>query len=175
VGKVAGIVLSWVISPLFSAFFAIALFLFTRHFILRSPHHATRVYACFPLFVFIAVTVNTMFVILKGMKSLKLAGKLSDDEDAQVWIVLVISAAFALLASLFTTFVILPSIRNQIVLAKATREKEAADELEEQKKKFPERFQMPVSPPVPRGKKLHYFLTALVRGNGLERYPQDPS
>ena len=63
VGKVAGIVLSWVISPVFSGFFAVILFLATRHFILRSAHHATRVYAFFPALVFICVLVNCMFTL----------------------------------------------------------------------------------------------------------------
>jgi sodium-dependent phosphate transporter len=119
VGKVAGIVLSWFISPIFSGIFAVILFLATRHLILRSPHHATRVYSAFPVLVFICVTVNAMFVLLKGMKSLKIAKQLSDDEDEQPWIVLGISAAVGVFAAAFTTFALLPKIRAAVAAAKA--------------------------------------------------------
>ena len=72
VGGVAGIVLSWVISPVFSGLFAMAFFAITRAAILRHPNSFLRGIASFPIFVGVTVTLNIFLIIYKGAKGIGL-------------------------------------------------------------------------------------------------------
>ena len=72
VGGVAGIVLSWVISPVFSAVISSTLYGIIRQFIMRSEHSFTRTKYLFPVLVGGTVTLNSFFIIYKGAKGLDL-------------------------------------------------------------------------------------------------------
>ena len=72
VGGVSGIVLSWLISPLFSAIISSTLYTTIRQFILRSPHSFNRTKYLFPVLVGGTVSLNTFFIIYKGAKGLEL-------------------------------------------------------------------------------------------------------
>ena len=72
VGGVAGIVLSWVISPVFSAVISSTLYGIIRQFIMRSEHSFTRTKYLFPVLVGGTVTLNSFFIIYKGAKGLGL-------------------------------------------------------------------------------------------------------
>ena len=64
---VVGIVISWVLSPFLSAFFAVALFWGVRKFILRSKNSFNRALNFYPLLIFLAVWINVFFIISKGV------------------------------------------------------------------------------------------------------------
>ena len=64
---VIGIVLSWIISPVLSAIFAVLLFLFVRTLVLRSSHAFNRSVLFYPVLVVLAVWINVFFVISKGI------------------------------------------------------------------------------------------------------------
>lgn len=70
VGGVSGIVLSWVVSPLFSAVFASTLFGIIRHAILRHDNSFDRTSFLFPVIVGGTVTLNAYYIIFKGAKGL---------------------------------------------------------------------------------------------------------
>ncbi len=70
VGGVSGIVLSWVVSPLFSAVFASSLFGIIRSFILRSENSFDKTSVLFPVIVGGTVTLNAYYIIFKGAKGL---------------------------------------------------------------------------------------------------------
>ena len=72
VGGVAGIVLSWVISPVFSAVISSTLYGIIRQVIMRSEHSFTRTKYLFPVLVGGTVTLNSFFIIYKGAKGLDL-------------------------------------------------------------------------------------------------------
>tara|TARA_X000000368_G_scaffold64865_1_gene46273 strand:- start:9552 stop:11093 length:1542 start_codon:yes stop_codon:yes gene_type:complete len=72
VGGVAGIVLSWIISPIFSAIIASTLYSVIRAFILRSSNSFGRTSYLFPIMIGGTVTLNTFFIIYKGAKGLDL-------------------------------------------------------------------------------------------------------
>lgn len=80
VGGVAGIVMSWVFSPVLSGAFAAVLFFFVRTTVLRSANSFQRSFFVLPGLVFLAVSVNLMFMIYKGA-----SGKGSDElSEAQI-------------------------------------------------------------------------------------------
>ena len=72
VGGVAGIVLSWVLSPLFSAMISSTLFVVIRQVILRSKDSFERTTYLFPVLIGGTVTLNCFFIIYKGAKGLGL-------------------------------------------------------------------------------------------------------
>ena len=72
VGGVSGIVLSWFLSPLFSAIFASGLFYILRIFVLRHDFETKRINWTYPLLIGTTMTINTFFIIYKGAKGLGL-------------------------------------------------------------------------------------------------------
>jgi sodium-dependent phosphate transporter len=72
VGGVGGIVASWVISPVFSALIAIALFGTTRALVLRKKFESMRSNIAYCILVGSVVTINSFFIIYKGAKGLGL-------------------------------------------------------------------------------------------------------
>jgi len=78
---VVGIVISWFISPLLSAFFAVLMFLFVRTFILRSKNAFSRALKFYPVLIFLAVWINVFFIISKGISK-----KICPKEDGDNWL-----------------------------------------------------------------------------------------
>mgnify|MGYP001174351299 CR=1 FL=1 len=72
IGGVSGIILSWVISPLFSAIFAGILFGSLRKFVLRLKDSFKFCIYVFPLIVGCTVTLNTFYIVYKGAKGIGL-------------------------------------------------------------------------------------------------------
>uniref|UniRef100_A0A7S3YL53 Phosphate transporter n=1 Tax=Lotharella globosa TaxID=91324 RepID=A0A7S3YL53_9EUKA len=71
-GGVSAVVLSWVLSPVFSAIVAGALFFLIRSCVLRSEHAFMRSIYTYPLLVGFTLTLNTFYIIYKGSKSIDL-------------------------------------------------------------------------------------------------------
>ncbi|CAM9643878.1 unnamed protein product [Ectocarpus sp. 6 AP-2014] len=69
---VSAIVASWALSPVFSAVIAVALFLFMRTFVLRSPDSHKRAINVFPFLVTVTIATNVFFIVYKGAKGLGL-------------------------------------------------------------------------------------------------------
>ena len=72
VGGVSGIVMSWLVSPLFSAAFSSALFGMIRQLVLRSENSFNRTTYLFPVLIGSVVTLNAFFIVYKGAKGLGL-------------------------------------------------------------------------------------------------------
>jgi len=72
VGGVGGIVLSWFISPLFSALIAMLVFYSTRACVLRHNFNTKRLNFVYPVLIGSTITINTFFIIYKGAKGLEL-------------------------------------------------------------------------------------------------------
>ena len=72
VGGVGGIVLSWFISPLFSAIIAAFVFQTLRTFVLRHEFKSERINWTYPILIGSTMTINTFFIIYKGAKGLGL-------------------------------------------------------------------------------------------------------
>ncbi|CAN0424093.1 unnamed protein product [Pylaiella littoralis] len=69
---VSAIVASWALSPVLSGIIAVALFLFVRTFVLRSPNSYKRAIIIFPFLVLATIAVNVFFIVYKGAKGLGL-------------------------------------------------------------------------------------------------------
>jgi len=82
VGGVSGIVLSWVISPLFSAILAMIYFAIIRVSVLRRKNSFDKAFWSFPFFVGITITLNLFLIIYKGAKGVGL-------DDIELWVALV--------------------------------------------------------------------------------------
>ena len=72
VGGVSGIVMSWFLSPIFSALFASFIFYMTRFTVLRKENSFNHSYKTFPIFVGLTIALNTFFIIYKGGKGIGL-------------------------------------------------------------------------------------------------------
>ena len=72
IGGVSGIVLSWFISPVFSAIISSSIFLSLRSFVLRKPYTSNRVIIFYPCLVSITLLINCFFIIYKGAKGIGL-------------------------------------------------------------------------------------------------------
>ena len=72
VGGVGGIVMSWFLSPLFSAIIAIVVFAITRTSVLRKEFESYRINWAYPVLIGSTMTINTFFIIYKGAKGLGL-------------------------------------------------------------------------------------------------------
>tara|TARA_B100000214_G_scaffold374483_1_gene357392 strand:- start:1386 stop:2897 length:1512 start_codon:yes stop_codon:yes gene_type:complete len=68
-GGFIGVVLSWFISPLISGIISIVIFIVVRR-ILRSRNPFVNSVRVYPFFVFVCVTIITLFMLMKGIKSL---------------------------------------------------------------------------------------------------------
>lgn len=72
VGGVIGIVMSWVISPLFSGLLSSLLFALVRSQVLRYPYESKRLNYIYPLLLGGTLVINSFFIIYKGAKGLGL-------------------------------------------------------------------------------------------------------
>ena len=72
VGGVGGIVLSWFLSPLFSAIIACCVFSAVRCSVLWSDFNSKRLNFVYPILIGSTITINTFFIIYKGAKGLGL-------------------------------------------------------------------------------------------------------
>ena len=72
IGGVSGIVLSWFISPVFSAIISSSIFLSLRSFVLRKPYTSNHVIIFYPCLVSITLLINCFFIIYKGAKGIGL-------------------------------------------------------------------------------------------------------
>ena len=72
VGGVGGIVLSWFLSPMFSAIIAATVFQSLRTFVLRHDFKSERINYTYPILIGTTMTINAFFIIYKGAKGLGL-------------------------------------------------------------------------------------------------------
>ena len=72
VGGVSGIIISWFLSPIFSAIVAGTIFYSTRLLVLRKENSFNKSYWSFPILVSLTMTLNTFFIIYKGGKGVGL-------------------------------------------------------------------------------------------------------
>ena len=70
-GTLGKVVLSWFASPILSAIFAVALFLFVRTFILRHKDSVSRAFYFYPWLIAITVALNAYYFMYKGVKGIK--------------------------------------------------------------------------------------------------------
>lgn len=107
VGGVSGIILSWIISPVFSGLFAMIFFAITRAAILRHPNSFIRGISSFPIFVGITVTLNIFLIIYKGAKGIGL-------HNTELWVALVSAFGGGLVIGLIM-WPLLPHIKRGIL------------------------------------------------------------
>ena len=72
IGGVSGIIMSWFLSPIFSAIVSSFIFYLTRLTVLRRENSFNNSYKTFPIFVGLTITLNTFFIIYKGGKGVGL-------------------------------------------------------------------------------------------------------
>merc|ERR1719197_792925 len=94
-GGFFGVVLSWFLSPILSGIFAMGLFLVVRC-VMRSKQPFKNAVKVYPVLVFFCVTVISLFMLTKGIKSVPAIKSL--DMGVKVGIAFGIGAVVALLA-----------------------------------------------------------------------------
>jgi len=72
IGGVGGIVMSWVLSPVFSGIIAAIIFSILRITVLRKDFNSYRINYAYPILIGSTMTINTFFIIYKGAKGLGL-------------------------------------------------------------------------------------------------------
>ena len=106
IGGVSGIILSWIISPFFSAIISSFLFYVIRQIILRSQNSFNRTTFLFPIIVGGTTTLNIFYIIYKGAKGLGL-------DDTPLDIACIWSFGIGGIIGL-TTIPFIPYIKNKI-------------------------------------------------------------
>ena len=99
VGGVLGIVISWFLSPIFSAIVSGTIFYSTRALVLRKENSFDKSYWSIPIFVSMTIMLNTFFIIYKGGKGIGL-----DDLPALNAVII------SLMAGTFSGGIIIPFI-----------------------------------------------------------------
>lgn len=100
------IVSSWFISPLFSGFVSVLMFMLIRWFILSKENPRERGLSSLPLIYGFAVFINVISVVLDGSPVLGL-------DKIVWWIAIIISASIALIAAAIIRFYIVPRERKK--------------------------------------------------------------
>ena len=72
VSGVGGIVLSWVISPVFSGLIAMFIYSIIRCAVLRKDFNSYRINWAYPILIGSTMTINTFFIIYKGARGIGL-------------------------------------------------------------------------------------------------------
>jgi len=107
IGGVSGIILSWFLSPCFSAIVSSSLFALTRKFVLRSSFNSYRINIYYPLLVGFTLLINSFFIFYKGAKGIGL-----DKISPEISIIISFGIAFSG-GALITPFV--PMIKKRIL------------------------------------------------------------
>ena len=106
IGGVSGIVLSWFLSPIFSAIVAGSLFFITRLSVLRRENSFDKAYVLFPILVGLTLLLNSFFIIYKGGKGIGL-------DDISEGVALLISLGIGIVSGLVIVPFI-PTLKNKV-------------------------------------------------------------
>lgn len=122
---VVGVVLSWFISPVLSAFFALSLFFVVRTTVMRSKDPVRNGYIFLPFFYAFTVMIACFFIIYKGSPRLGLSKKLNLLQAAGI------SVGAGAVVGILSYFIVLPAAKKWIA---------KWEETELEKEKNPEAF-----------------------------------
>lgn len=128
VGGVSGIVLSWFISPVFSALISMFIFSITRCCVLRHKFNSYRLNLAYPILIGSTITINAFFIFYKGAKGLGL-------HKTPLEIAFLISFGSGIVSGLIT-IPIVPRIKNFVIkrLNKTHTEFELSEDVENKNK-----------------------------------------
>ena len=107
VGGVLGIVVSWFLSPLFSALSGGFIFYITRLSVLRRDNSFDKSYIFIPILVGLTVFLNSFFIIYKGGKGIGL-------DDLPAGASLLISSALGFISS-FCIIPFIPRLKRNVI------------------------------------------------------------
>jgi sodium-dependent phosphate transporter len=105
VGGVGGIVLSWFLSPIFSALISSFIFGISRSMVLRHSYESKRLEYLYPVLVGSTLTINSFFIIYKGAKGIV--------KNVDLGTATLISLGVGIVGSLITV-PLLPQIRKRV-------------------------------------------------------------
>uniref|UniRef100_A0A1I7ZNR6 Phosphate transporter n=1 Tax=Steinernema glaseri TaxID=37863 RepID=A0A1I7ZNR6_9BILA len=106
--KIYKIFASWIVSPLLAGFFTIVFFLFLEHSVLRRKNPFNSGMRILPLLYFLCVVVNVFAVVYKGSSYLGF-------DKWPLWLVMLVSAAFGLVAALIAYAFVGPRVHKTIM------------------------------------------------------------
>mmetsp|Transcript_26606 Transcript_26606/g.71957 ORF Transcript_26606/g.71957 Transcript_26606/m.71957 type:complete len:717 (+) Transcript_26606:95-2245(+) len=89
------VVISWFLSPIFTAIISSAVFLITRHAVLRRPNSYQISFYFIPLIVLCTIFIVILAIFLKGVSEEELPW----DDDKKAWVAVVVGAGAALIAT----------------------------------------------------------------------------
>jgi len=104
---VAGIVISWVFSPVCSGILAAMIFWSARTFVLRYKNSYIRGWISLPIWVFISISIDVLFMTLAGAKN-KEAPAVKNNVGVQVGIGLASGAGVAIIVAFLIRHVFMP-------------------------------------------------------------------
>lgn len=106
VGGVSGIVLSWFLSPIFSAIVAGFIFFMTRLTVLRRENSFNKSYVLLPVLVGLTLLLNSFFIIYKGGKGIGL-------DDISESTAILISSGIGIVSGL-VIIPFIPSLKSRV-------------------------------------------------------------
>jgi len=119
IAGVSGIFVSWVFSPVASGVLSALLFWVARTFVLRSKNAFRNTFISLPIWVFVTVTLNMLFILLKGAKTYT-GDALTLDESIGISFA---CGGFCLIASYFPVMLWLkPKVEREVAQKQANGE-----------------------------------------------------
>ncbi len=126
-----GVILSWFISPILSAIFAVILFIIVRTLVFRTENPVRNGFIFLPFFYGFTVAIACFFIIYKGSPRLGLSKKLA------VWQAVVISLGSGAVIAILSYLIIIPLAKKYVENWEKTEEEKAAN---------PDKFAEPEEP-----------------------------
>jgi sodium-dependent phosphate transporter len=123
---VAGIVLSWVLSPVCCAILSASFFWGARYFVLEHENSYERSFWAFPVFVFLAVFVNCFFIINKGAKALVKKDSMFVETGNAAWLSVCIAVGMFIISAIFSKFYLKQVVEADLARQEAAAAKKAA-------------------------------------------------
>jgi solute carrier family 20 (sodium-dependent phosphate transporter) len=127
--SVARIIMSWLVAPVLTGFLALALFLFTRHAVLRRTRSFQLSLWLFPFYGFLTSFILTIFIIKKGFKGINVTwqGEKTDIGSVSWGVACAIGGMFGAVAATFAATVGIWVVKKKV-----------ARDLEEEQKEIKE-------------------------------------
>ncbi|KAF5835955.1 sodium-coupled phosphate transporter protein [Dunaliella salina] len=115
------VVISWFLSPVFTAIISSAVFLITRHAVLRRQNSYQISFYFIPLIVLCTIFIVLLAIFLKGVSSEELPW----DEDKKAWVAIVVGVGAAAIATPYAMWLRKKMMREDADVHQENMEKDA--------------------------------------------------
>ncbi|KAL3083256.1 hypothetical protein niasHS_011058 [Heterodera schachtii] len=125
--KILEIALSWVLSPALSGFVSATLYMIVDFAVLRRRNPVKCGLRALPFFYFFCIAFNSFAIVKNGSQKLEHVGLIAEGRIS-VWVLIMISIGFGVVAALISHFILRPRILRWIYRGREEKINEQNDE-----------------------------------------------